>query len=165
MLPTHLSRDGLLIQSSDFSMILFRSLTGSARDYVMLHSKTDEYVDLKAAALRYESSSRIWTEISGNTNSHYMHSALDGGKKGKGKGKGKKGKENSSSRSGSAGKDENEKEKNDTCFRCGRKGHYKTNCHAKKDSNGKPLDMSTAAKNSKRSDSKEKKGPENKQCA
>lgn len=161
MLPTHLSRDGLLIQSSDFSMILFRSLTGSARDYVMLHSKTDEYVDLKAAALRYESSSRIWTEISGNTNSHYMHSALDGGKKGKGKGKGKKGKENSSSRSGSAGKDENEKEKNDTCFRCGRKGHYKTNCHAKKDSNGKPLDMSTAAKNSKRSDSKEKKGPEN----
>ena len=49
-------------------MILFRSLTGSARDYVMLHSKTDEYVDLKAAALRYESSSRIWTEISGNTN-------------------------------------------------------------------------------------------------
>ena len=27
MLPTHLSRDGLLIQSSDLSMILFRSLT------------------------------------------------------------------------------------------------------------------------------------------
>ena len=65
MLPAH----GLLIQSSDFSMILFRSLTGSARDYVMLLSKTDEYVDLKAAALRYGSRSRIWTEISGNTNS------------------------------------------------------------------------------------------------
>ena len=142
-------------------MILFRSLTGSARDYVMLHSKTNEYVDLKAAALRYESSSRIWTEISGNTNLHYMHSALDGGKKRKGKGKGKnKGKDNSSSSSSSAGKDENEREKNTTCFRCGRKGHYKTNCRAKNFSNGKPLDMSTAGKDSKRSDSKEKKGPE-----
>ena len=71
------------------------------------------------------------------------------------------GKDNSSGSSGSAGKDENEREKNATCFRCGRKRHCKTNFRAKKDSNGKPLDMSTAGKdNNKRSDSKEKKRPE-----
>ena len=62
------------------------------------------------------------------------------GEKGKGKGK-EKGKNQRPSSEGPKKKAEEkgEKEKNAMCFRCNRKGHYQSNCHARTDKDGNPL--------------------------
>lgn len=47
---------------------------------------------------------------------------------------------------GDSNKDKSDKEKNATCFRCGRKGHFKTNCQAKADQNSRALTSDSPSK-------------------
>lgn len=152
MLPSSISKAGLDIQGTDLAMLFLRSLPSVVREYCTMHSSSDDYKDLQSAALKYETSQRLWTEISGNTSSHYMQSMFNSGKskkgeKGKGKGK-EKGKNQRPSSEGPKKKAEEkgEKEKNAICFRCNRKGHYQSNCHARTDKDGNPLGSNEKAK-------------------
>ena len=155
MLPPNMSQEGLGLQASDLSMLLLRSLPVQVREYVTMHASSDSYNDLKIAAQKHEAGQRLWAEIGGNTHSKYLHEVFDrnpkGGKPKGGKGKdvkgGKDGKQRGSDHtsspfqkdSGDSNKERSDKEKNATCFRCGRKGHFKTDCHAKTDQNGRAL--------------------------
>ena len=78
MLPSTISKSGLDLQSTDLAMLFLRSLPITVCEYVTMHGSSDDYKDLKsAAALKYETSQRLWTEISGNTASHYMQSMFE----------------------------------------------------------------------------------------
>ena len=57
-------RTGLEIQQVDLAMILLRSLKSAVRQYVVMHSPSESYTDIRAAALRYESAQRLWQEVS-----------------------------------------------------------------------------------------------------
>ena len=153
MLPSTISKSGLDLQSTDLAMLFLRSLPSTVREYVTMHGLSDDYKDLKSAALKYETSQRLWAEISGSTASHYMQSMFENktkkGEKGKGKGK-EKGKDTRSTSSSPKKKAEekSEKEKNSICFRCNRKGHFQSNCHAKTDKYGNPLSQPEKANSS-----------------
>ena len=152
MLPASLSRSGLELQSTDLAMLFLRSLPMQIREYTTMHSNTDDYKDLKIAALKYETSQRLWTEIGGNTAPQYMQSIFDPnkpkgkGEKGKGKGK-EKGKRSNSSSPNKKADDKSDKEKNAICFRCNRKGHFQSNCRARTDKDGNPLSPMERPKN------------------
>ena len=62
-LPVTVSREGLEIASADLTLILLRSLPGDCRSYVMLHSKDESYMELRAAAIRFEAQQRLFTEL------------------------------------------------------------------------------------------------------
>ena len=62
-LPVTASRDGLEIASAALTLILLRSLPGDCRSYVMLHSKDESYMELRAAAIRFEAQQRLFTEL------------------------------------------------------------------------------------------------------
>ena len=62
-LPVTVSREGLEIASADLTLILLRSLPGDCRSYVMLHSKDESYMELRAAAIRFEVQQRLFTEL------------------------------------------------------------------------------------------------------
>ena len=115
-------------------MLLLRSLPQQVREFVTIHGASDAYADLKQSALRRESSQRLWMEIGGSTSQYLNQGVFE--RKGKGKGKGK---HRSGSSSPNKADDRSEKEKQSTCFRCGRKGHFQTNCRAKTDKEGKAL--------------------------
>ena len=171
ILPSSMSKDGLSLQSSDLSMLLLRSLPVQVREYVTMHAGSDSCDDLKIAAQKHEAGQRLWAEIGGNTHSKYLHGVFDrhakGGKSKGGKGKESKGGKDGKHRSnsdhvpspfqkdgGDSGKEKSDKEKNATCFRCGRKGHFKTNCHAKTDQNGRALASDSPTKSTSRPSSK-----------
>ena len=152
MLPASISRLGLELQSTDLAMLFLRSLPTQIREYTTMHSNTDDYKDIKSAALKYETSQRLWAEIGGNTASQYMQSIFDpnrprdkGGKDGKGKGK--KGKRSTSSSMNRKADDRSDKEKNAVCFRRNRKGHFQSNCRARTDRDGNPLSPVERPKN------------------
>lgn len=67
MLPSSISKAGLDIQGTDLAMLFLRSLPSVVREYCTMHSSSDDYKDLQSAVLKYETSQRLWTEISGNT--------------------------------------------------------------------------------------------------
>ena len=69
MLDPSVSRDDLHLLDSDFSMILLRSLPTEVRSYILMHSASESFSDLRQAALKFESTQRMWSELSGNTNS------------------------------------------------------------------------------------------------
>lgn len=148
MMPKSIPRAGLELLASDLSMVLLRSLPQDVRNFVTMHCSTDSYQDIKKAALKFEANQRLWSELVGNTNPTYLNAATaEDGKGGKGK-KGKKGKggknpgkgQNEEKKEGKGQGEKTEKEKNSTCFRCQRVGHYASNCHAKKDKDGKPIE-------------------------
>ena len=89
MLDPSVSRDGLHLLDSDFSMILLRSLPAEVRSYILMHSASESFSDLRQAALKFESTQRMWSELSGNTNSLNAVVPPKGGKDTKGKGKDK----------------------------------------------------------------------------
>ena len=62
-LPVTVSREGFEIASADLTLILLRSLPGDCRSYVMLHSKDESYMELRAAAIRFEAQQRLFTEL------------------------------------------------------------------------------------------------------
>ena len=51
------------IVSADLTLIPLRSLPGDCRSYVMLHSKDESYMELRAAAIRFEAQQRLFTEL------------------------------------------------------------------------------------------------------
>ena len=137
-------RTGLEIQQVDLAMILLRSLKSAVRQYVVMHSPSESYTDIRAAALRYESAQRLWQEVSTDPKSDnfYAH-AVKGkdsakGKKGddKGKGKGKdKGKKSGKDSKGGkdskpsdSGKGKAVAKPTDKCWNCGELGHYGRDC-------------------------------------
>ena len=54
-LPSTVSRDGLEVGSSDLTLMLLRPISKDARSYCLLHATGESYVELRKAALRYES--------------------------------------------------------------------------------------------------------------
>ena len=139
-------------------MLFLRSLPQQVREFVTIHGASDAYIDLKQSALRHESSQRLWMEIGGSTASQYLNQGVFD-KKGEGKGKGKeKGKHRSDSTSPNKADDRSEKEKQSTCFRCGRKGHFQSNCRAKTDKEGKALAAAPDSKGSHQDPKGSKKG-------
>ena len=62
-LPVTVTREGLEVASADLTLILLRSLPGDCRAYVMLHAKDASYTELRAAAIRFESQQRLFTEL------------------------------------------------------------------------------------------------------
>ena len=137
-------RTGLEIQQVDLAMILLRSLKSAVRQYVVMHSPSESYTDIRAAALRYESAQRLWQEVSidPKSDNFYAH-AVKGkdsakGKKGddKGKGKGKdKGKKSGKDSKGGkdskpsdSGKGKSVAKPTDKCWNCGELGHYGRDC-------------------------------------
>ena len=150
MLPASISKVELELQSTDLAMLFLLSLPTQIREYTTMHSNTEDYKDLKSAALKYETSQRLWTEIGGNTASQYMQSMFDPNKppKGKGKGKGKeRGKRSMSSSPNKKAEEKSDQEKNAICFRCSRKGHFQSNCRARTDKDGNPLSSNEKPKN------------------
>lgn len=149
MLDPSVSRDGLHLLDSDFSMILLRSLPAEVRSYILMHSASESFSDLRQAALKFESTQRMWSELSGNTNSLNAVVPPKGGKdqKGKGKdkdgkskGKGKDSKGKSKDKSGNKtgkGKGHGDGPKTDgdsksiICFKCNGTGHYARDCPTK----------------------------------
>ena len=131
-------RTGLDILPIDLSMILLRSLKPNIRQYVVMHSQSEDYNDLRQAALRFESSQRLWQEVSTDpkNDNYYAQAAI------KGKGKGKKGDEKGKG----AGKDKGPKDEGkakgkggksvakptDVCWNCGKTGHFGRDCKAPK---------------------------------
>ena len=156
MLDPSISRDGLHLLDSDFSMILLRSIQPEVRSYILMHSSSESFSDLQQAALKFESTQRMWSELSGNTSSLNAVVPPKGGKDGKGKGKDKNGKDKSKSKDGKGkskdksnnktgkGKGQGDGPKTDgdnkaiVCFKCNGTGHYARECPTKgaKDSGG-----------------------------
>ncbi|CAE7296302.1 unnamed protein product, partial [Symbiodinium natans] len=62
-LPSAVSRDGLEVGSSDLTLMLLRSISKDARSYCLLHATGESYVELRKAALRYESQQRMFSEM------------------------------------------------------------------------------------------------------
>ena len=62
-LPVSASRDGLEVASAELTLILLRSLPNDCRAYVMLHAKDESFVELRAAALKFESRQRLFMEL------------------------------------------------------------------------------------------------------
>ena len=56
------NRTGLDILPLDLAMILLRSLKPAVRQYLVMHSISETYADIRLAALRYESAQRLWQE-------------------------------------------------------------------------------------------------------
>ena len=149
MLDPSVSRDGLHLLDSDFSMILLRSLPAEVRSYILMHSASESFSDLRQAALKFESTQRMWSELSGNTNSLNAVVPPKGGKDTKGKGKDKDGKSKgkgkdfkgkSKDKSGNkAGKGKGHGDgpkadgdsKSIICFKCNGTGHYARDCPTK----------------------------------
>ena len=171
MLPSNVPASDLALLPSDLVMVLIKSLPVGVREYVVMRSPSHDYVQMKNAALLYEANQRTWTEIAGSSSATYMHGMFDTNDKPKGKGKSKdgkkgKGKAKDSNKGAAKGNGEkSEKERNATCFRCGRTGHFSSNCHAKKDKDGKPLEGKPAPKKDGKGSGEEKgssTGPQNK---
>ena len=101
-LPVTVSREGLEIASADLTLILLRSLPGDCRSYVMLHSKDESYMELRAAAIRFEAQQRLFTELGASmTGSGRGHGVFYVEAVGKGTSK---------------------------CHRCGKAGHMQKEC-------------------------------------
>ena len=162
MLPSNVPASDLALLPSDLVMVLIKSLPVGVREYVVMHSPSHDYMQMKNAALLYEANQRTWTEIAGSSSATYMHGMFDTNDKPKGQGKGKdgkkgKGKTKDANKGAAKGNGEkSEKEKNATCFRCGRTGHFSSNCHAKKDKDGKPLEGKPAPKKDGKGSGEEK---------
>ena len=120
MLPSNVPASDLALLPSDLVMVLIKSLPVGVREYVVMHSPSHDYVQMKNAALLYEANQRTWTEIAGSSSATYMHGMFDTNDKPKGKGKskdGKKGKRKDSNKGAAKGNGEkSEKEQNATCF-------------------------------------------------
>ena len=59
-------RLGVDISEADKTLMLLRSLPSGCRQYVVLHTASDSYEDLRAACVRYEAQNRIWLDPTGN---------------------------------------------------------------------------------------------------
>ena len=157
MLPSNIPATDLALSPSDMTMILVRSLPNWVREYIVMHSPSDDFDQMRRAALLYETNQRTWSELAGSSQATYMHGMFEKekgkskgkGKEGKGKGKGKsksKDKGKSESEKSAKSSETSEKEKNAVCFRCNRTGRFAANCHAKKDKDGKPIESKPGGK-------------------
>ena len=76
-LPSTVSRDGLEVGSSDLTLMLLRSISKDARSYCLLHATGESYVELRKAALRYESQQRMFAEVGLNDRQERYVNELD----------------------------------------------------------------------------------------
>lgn len=82
---------GLDILPVDLAMILLRSLKAAVRQYVVMHSISESYADIRFAALRYEFAQRLWKEVSPNPKDPDFYAlAAEGKRKDERKGKGRR---------------------------------------------------------------------------
>ena len=134
-----IARDGLFLLDTDLAMLLLRSLDAEVRSYCLMHAKSEDFQGLREAALRFESTQRLWSEFGGRgNNNNVLNPVVDAkGKKGKEKGKGKdKGKNKDKGKGGtkeSKGKGQSSPNREVDmskvkCFRCNQTGHYARDC-------------------------------------
>ena len=170
-LGPNIDRNGLDILPIDLSMILLRSLKTQVRQYVVMHSRTEDYADIRQAALRYESSQRLWQEVSSDpkNDNYYANAALKGKGKGdkkgddKGKGKGDKkgdGKGDKKGDKGGKGKSTGDgkaiAKPTDVCWNCGKTGHFGRDCRAPKSSSDESKGKGKGKKDKGKNDDKGK---------
>eukprot|EP00435_Cladocopium_sp_Y103_P044265 s1257_g12.t1 len=143
------------IHEPDKVLLLLRCLPEPCRQHLTLFVPDESFSSYCAAALKYESQQRAWTELNSkpianmNEKGFEKGTGKSKGKKGKGKdsnGKGSKGKQNESKGTGKqSGKGEQKETR--TCFQCGERGHLAGKCPQKKTKGAKGEKGNSKGKN------------------
>ena len=135
-LPREIDGGDLRVGPADIALLFIRNLPYEAKQYVLLHSESESWEALQAAALKYERQQRLYTELGAFSSKKFVNEvAVEGSNENEDedfaeisavqKGCGRCGKRNHDTTSC---KTDLSKVK---CFKCGYTGHIGKNCKVK----------------------------------